>query len=432
MHVPPHSRRARSLAAISVLAIGAATLAACAPASDGTGSEPIDLETPAVGTIEVWTQGADGADLPEIFATFEEENPDVTIKLSEVPEAEFASKITAAIAAGTVPDLIYGYTQTFATLLSTEGFAPVPDGVVEKEDFFENIWELSVIDDTAYGVPWYAYANSSIYRSDLAEQANVKIPETWDEVIAYSEGVQAEGVEFPVVLPIAWNTYTAGVLDVLAHQNNSALINDDNTEWTINEPANVEALEYFASFIQDGLASADGPAFLDIVPWISQGRAAAMPDSGTWFTGWLDEANGEGWSAEHITIAPNPIPEGGTPAATLGGGSWFVPIDADNPTEAWQLVHFMSQPETQVEWYKIFGSFPAVKAAWDDPALEGTPLLETTRESLNYAVSTPNVATWPEVSQIIASEMEKVARGTSTAEDALDAAQERAAAIGTE
>ena len=215
----------------------------------------------------------------------------------------------------------------------------------------------------------------------------------------------------------------------MAKQAGGSLINDDHTEWTINSPENVVALEEWASYFKDGLASPDGPLFLDTVPWLSNGTSAILPDGGPWFAAWFDDANGEGWLDEHITFVQNPVGPAGA-GSVSGGGSWFVPTDADNKDAAWKFAKFMSEPSSQVEWYKIFKNFPTVREAWEDQALKDEPLLLAVRDSIESGVIVPNVPTWTQVGDAIGQQMEKVVRGNLSAQEALDEAQKQAESIG--
>jgi multiple sugar transport system substrate-binding protein len=433
MYTHTSSRRRATLLGVALVASSALLLTGCGrtdgPAAD-KGSATTVNDSPAEGTLEIWTQGADGAELPQMFEKFKKDNPDVEINMTQVPEAEFASKLTAAITAGTVPDMIYAFTETQSSLIATGGFEPVPDKLVNPGDFFDVIWDNSVYDDVAYGVPWYAYADMVMYRTDLAKAAGAETPKDWDGLRTFAEDLKASGVEYPLALYEAYDAYSARQLLTFAAQNGGGFISDDLSKWTINSPENVEALEYWASFMADGLASPDGPAFLDTVSWTSTGKNAAIIDGGPWFVGWFDDANGAGWADANLTLTTMPVGPNGDAATTVGGGSWMVPADSKNKDAAWKFARWMSQPEQQVEWYKIFKNMPAVKSAWKDPALAGDRLLQTVEAGLETGITLPKVSTWTQVGTVIGQQMEKVVRGGVSAQDALDAAQKQAESIG--
>lgn len=429
----PNTRRRAATLGVALVAT-ALLLTGCgrssgSPTSSDSAGPAIDGK-PATGTVQLWSEGADGDKLPTMISEFKKTNPGVDIQLTKVPQDQFASKMTAAITAGTVPDLIFSFTEDQASLLSTDGFDTVPDGLVKESDFFPAIWGNSLAGGKQYGVPWYTYANILIYRTDVAQKAGITAPPTtWAEQKSFAEKLKAHGVANPLVLAVGYDKYSAGQFRVMVAQNGGSLLSADNSKWTLNTEQNVEALEYWASLIKSGLSSADGPAFLDTVPWMSSGKSAAIVDGGPWFASWFDDANGKGWSASHMTYAQNPTGPSGGKGATTGGGSWMVPSDSKNKDAAWKYVRWMSEAPQQVEWYKIFGNMPALKSAWDDPALKGT-VLDQVHEALNHGVAQPNVPTWNQVGQIIGQQMEKVVRGGVSAQAALDEAQKQAEAIG--
>jgi multiple sugar transport system substrate-binding protein len=114
----------------------------------------------------------------------------------------------------------------------------------------------------------------------------------------------------------------------------------------------------------------------------------------------------------------------------MGAGSLAVLKDGKNSTAAWKLVRYMTQPQTQVAWYKFFGSLPSTKAAWDDPAVAANPLLNAERDALQTAVDIPQVTTWNQVGTYLGQQMELVARGKATAKQVLDDVQAFAESAG--
>lgn len=428
---PSQFRRRLILGGASAL-VAALVLTGCGrgdgSADTASAADTVD-DSPATGTIEFWAGGSDGEALPDFLADFEAANPDVTVNVTQVPSDDFDSKLMTAIASGTVPDMVYLYSQTQATLLDTGAFAAVPDGLVDPDSFFETAQTGTEIDGVSHAVPWYVYAQVFYYRADLAEAAGVEAPTTWEELKTFSAALQADGSEWGTGLSVAYDGYTAQNLNELIYENGGGFISDDDSEWTINSDENIEAAEYWGSLFSEGYASPDGPQFLDTTPWFTTGQMASTVN-GPWFPGWLDEANGEGWSAEHVAAVVPPAGPAGS-AANLGGGSLAVLDDAENADAAWKLVRYLSEPDTQLAWYETFGNLPAVEAAWDEPLIAEDTLLDAVKEAMDVAIPTPSVPAWGEVSEIIGQQLERVARGEATAQEALDEAQSQAESIGT-
>ena len=385
-------------------------------------------DAPATGTLQIWIGGAEGEKLPAFLADFEAANPELDVQITQVPSEQFDAKLLTAIAAGTVPDLVRLYSQSQASLMATGAFAAVPDGLVDPEAFFPNVYNTNVKDGVAYGVPMDAYATMFQYRKDLAEKAGLSAPKTWEELKTFAAAMKEQGVEWPLSLDVGYDIYNGQSLNEFVHQNGGSFVSADMTEWTINSAENVEALEFWGSLITEGYASPDGPKFMDTVPWFTSGQIAGK-DNGPWLEQWLVEANGREWVDQSLATAEVPAGPAGSVSA-LGSGSLAVLADAENPDAAWKLIRHLTQPEVQIGWYQAFGSLPAVKAAWDDPAVAANPLLDAERAALQTAVDVPQVPTWNQVGTYLGQQMELVARGQASAKDVLDDVQSFAESAG--
>jgi len=313
-------------------------------------------------------------------------------------------------------------------MLATGAFAPVPEGLVNPDDFFPGAYATNIRAGVAYGVPMDAYATMFQYRKDLAEKAGLGAPKTWDEMKTFAKAMKAQGAAWGLGMDIGYDIYNAQGLNEYVHQNGGSFISADGTQWTINSDANVKALEYWGSYFSDGLASPDGPKFLDTVPWFTSGEIAGR-DIGPWCLQWLVDANGRDSVNANLATATMPAGPAGSVSA-LGSGSLAVLKDGKNNAAAWKLLRYMTTPATQVKWYTYFGSLPSTKAAWDDPAIAANPLLNAQREALLTAVDVPQVATWNQVGTYLGQQMELVARGQATAKQVLDDVQSFAESAG--
>lgn len=406
----------------------AAVLAATSLGFAGGASAAAIDDGPATGELQIWIGGAEGDKLPAFLADFEKANPDLKVEVTQIPEGEFDAKLLTAIAAGTVPDLVRLYSQSQASLMATGAFAPVPDGLVNPDDFFPSAWQVSVKDGVVYGIPWDAYATMFQYRKDLAAKAGVEPPKTWDELKTFAKAMKEQGATWGFGTDIGYDIYTAQGLNELVHQNGGGFLSADGKAWTINSDANVKALEFWGSLFTDGISSPDGPKFLDTVPWFTSAEMASR-DMGPWFEQWLVQANGQEWVDEKLGTALMPAGPAGSFSA-LGSGAIAVLKDGKNQTAAWKLARYLSLPATQIAWYKAFGSLPAVKAAWDDPAIAGNPRLDAERKALQTAVDIPQVPTWKQVGTYLGQQMELVARGQASAKQVLDDVQSFAESTG--
>lgn len=417
---------------LAVLAIASLALAGCgreaATDDPGPGAGAAIDDSAATGTIDVWAMGTEGELLGDFVKDFETDNPDATVNVTAVPWEAAHDKIANAIAAGKTPDVSLIGTTWMGEFAQAGGLDPTPEGLVEEADFFEGAWGSTVVGDTSYGVPWYVETRVLYYRSDLAKKAGWdEAPQTWDDLKQFAVDLEEKGgAEYGInlqpgqtgswqtVLPFAWS-------------NGAEVTNADGTEYTIDSPEMVEALDFYKSFFDDGLSPTRVLDPGELESGFANGTFGSFI-SGPWHTGLVEEA---GVTQEQYSLATMPGKDAAPGTSFVGGGDLAVFKDSDNRDEAWKLVKWLSEPEVQQKWYETLGDLPAVKAAWDSGTLAEDPQLQVFGAQLENALAPPAVPTWEEVAAVVDSDVEKAVKGASPVEDAVAHMQNQAESIGT-
>lgn len=386
-------------------------------------------DSPATGTISVWAMGTEGELLPELVKEFEEANPDATVQVTAVPWQDYAKKVETAVASGSTPDATMVGSSDLAGFAAAGGLDVVPEGLVDTDSFFPGATSAADFNGTAYAVPFYVETRSLFFRKDLAEAAGRSAPTTWEELTEFGKALQAEGATWGASLPTGAPYSWQGVLPFM-WQAGAKLTNEDNTQFTIDTPEALEGLTQYQSLIVDGIASANGPVALgELEPKFIANEVGSFV-SGPWEMGLLTQAGGEAFVDDSVGLAV--LPSGPVDNASyIGGGHFAVFKDAGNRDGAWKFVRWLSEETTQQEWFDISGDLPAVESAWDGGSLSDNAFLQVFRDQLGTAQPAPAVTTWVQVSAAIDAEIEKVAKGVSTPEDALAAMQAAADKIGT-
>jgi len=427
-----HSRPVRLAAGFAMVATAALVLSGCGRvdnADSAAATAAID-DKPATGTVSLWAPDGDANALDDTMAAFKADNPDLDLEVTLIPESEYNTKLQAAIASGTGPDIAQTYTEAQAGFIKGDAFAAVPDGLVDEDSFFPGSWAAGEIDGTAYTVPWYAYTYTLVYRKDIAEAAGLSAPTTWDEMIPFEKGLMAAGATKGLGASVGWDSYNGQDLTQLVWQAGGELINDDETEWTLDTPEMIEAIEYNASYFTSGVADVSGPGFLDSQPYFVTGKTASSI-TGPWVIGQFDAvAEQDGWTAENVGTATVPAGSAGSIGA-IAGGSLGVLADSDNQESAWKVIRYLAESDTQIAQYESYGSLPAVQSSWEDPAIADQPLLDAFFDQLQDTRSYPQRTTWLQIATQMGAEMESVAKGQETAEEAAANLQSFADGVGT-
>ncbi|MGH8774572.1 MAG: sugar ABC transporter substrate-binding protein [Jiangellaceae bacterium] len=420
----------RSTRTIALVAAAALTFAACGrdddePEADEAAQADIG-EGPAEGTIEVWAMGTEGENLDVLAEPFMADNPDATVEVTAVPWDGAHDRIATAIAAGEVPDVSLIGTTWMGEFAQTGGLEPTPEGLFDEAVFFEGPWQSTVVDGTSYGVPWYVETRTLYYRTDLAEQAGLEPPTSWDELKTFAEGLQAAGAQHGIYLQPsqagAWQTFMP-----FAWQNGAQLT--DGEEYALDSPQMVEALEYYKSFFDEGLTQNTPIDPGGIEQNFAAGRIGSFI-SGPWHIGLVREAGGAEIEG-NFDVVPLPGRDEGIGTSFVGGGNLAVFTDSDNRDGAWKFVEYLTRPEIQQNWYEAITDLPSVQSAWQDGPLTEDEMVATFGEQLEQTEAPPAVPTWEQVASVIDSTIEQVVLGQVDAAGGVADMHQQAASIGT-
>jgi multiple sugar transport system substrate-binding protein len=275
-------------------------------------------------------------------------------------------------------------------------------------------------------VPWYVETRVIYYRKDLAEKAGVAPPTSWSGLTGFAQALQRKGgAKWGIYLQPgatgSWQTFLP-----FAWQQGATLAAPDAKSFTLDSPEMAKALDYYTSFFSSGLAPkslAQGALEQGFI----NGSIGAFV-SGPWHIGILRDQGGQSF-LDKVGLTLMPKEKAGT--SFVGGGDLVVFKDSKNRDSAWKFVQFLSQPATQAKWYQTVADLPAVKSAWDDPAIRSDSMLAQFGKQLNDAKSPPTVATWEQVASVIDGEVEKAAKGSESGDAAVKAMQQKASQIGT-
>jgi len=380
---------------------------------------------PATGTITMWAQGAEAERLPALLQQFQAANPDVKVNVTPIPWPAAHNKYQTAIAGGTTPDIGQLGTTWMGEFGAASALAAVPSDL-NTGAFYPGAVKSTKVHGGTFGVPWYVDTPVLYYRTDLAAKAGYRqAPATWTEFKEMAKALRAKaGAKFGVglapkdfqgFLPFAWS-------------NGASLTSSDGTKWTLDDPAMVEAVRFYQSFFAEGLA--------DKAPSTDPGahEAAFVDGSVPMFIGGpfevseLNKAGGAGFAGKYATAV---LPRGKTSTSFVGGSNLVVFKKSANSAAAWKLIRFLSEPQTQVAWYKATGDLPSVQAAWTDAAMKSDPKLAVFGRQLQDVDAPPATAEWTQVQSAGDAQMERVTVSGKDPAEALRTLQATAASIGT-
>jgi multiple sugar transport system substrate-binding protein len=376
-----------------------------------------------VTTLRFWGMGREGEVVAELMADFHRENPDIRVRVQQIPWTAAHEKLLTGFVGGAMPDVAQLGNTWIAEFAAINALEPLDRWIARSAElaageYFDGIWSTNVVSDTVWGMPWYVDTRVIFYRTDLLAQAGYdSIPRTWDGWVEAMHAVKRSAGPDRYAIFLPTNEWAQPAL--LGLQNGSTLLNADATRGAFSERSFREAFEFYLSLYRDGLAPPMGHH--DVAnPYQELARGFfAMWITGPWnlgeFQRRLPAETQSSWST-----APLPGPNG-SGVSLAGGASLVMYRDTDHPEAAWKLIEFLSRPEQQQRFYELTGSLPARTAAWEGSDLATAPLTRAFWEQLQRVEPLPAV---PEIESIMSRLIEHAEasiRGGTSAADALAA-----------
>lgn len=398
-------------------------LAACSSSSDDgskTGDSPVEV------TVWHYWDGTNADAFDSLVSKFNEEQDEVVVKTSMIPNTDFLTKLRASATSKSLPDIAIGdlvWVPQINQIGSLADLSKVlPSEVIS--DINPQLIEYGSIDGKQISVPVSANNLGLLYNRELYREAGLdpdNPPTTWDEVISTGKQI-VEKTGKP-----AYELYTqAGdngegltwQFQVNLWQAGGEFLTEDNSAAAFNTKEGKEALQYWVDLINSGVAA-------PVAAWgeFSSGRAAAATD-GSWMVGI--------WSADppfDFGTAKAPYPSDGSPATNLGGEQAMIFENENGTTEAaGKFLSWFLQTDQVTSWSEQTGMLPVTQsvASSDDYLTwvkEKQSKLLPFVEQMSEAHTRPNTPIYPQISLAFAKEIEKALSGSVSVDEALSNAE---------
>ncbi len=362
---------------ISVLFILVIMLAACGnggsdgtPAKDGGSSKkPVDSAKTSDEKVKlsIW-HNFSGDDLRArevrgLIEKFEAEHPEVELDAQAIPTDGYRQRVKTVAASKELPDVFFVYAGSQTEEFYKAGLLQPLTSLLDehpdwKNSFLPGATEIyTYSDNEVYSVPVGLSATSFLYyNKSLFEQYDVKVPETWDELMTAVKTFNDNKIT-PISLGNKANWFAqSAIFGSLADR-------VTGTEWfekavaqdgaTFTDPEFVEALNYFKE-LSDNKAFQEGANSLDSTQaeqYFIQGNAAMMI-SGSWtLTNLAASATEEQLAQVEVTTIPS-IPSGKGEGNTISGGpgaGFALSFRPEGKVKdlALELIYAISGPEGQ-------------------------------------------------------------------------------------
>ncbi len=357
-------------------------------------------------TLEGWSSSPnENKLLQQIVDTFNKNNPDIVVKLNQVPD--YDTTLAKDLASGSPPDVFYVDEFRLPDLVNAGALQPIGDKMQNVEDFYPTLKAAFTFNGTFYCPPKDFSTLALFVNTDMMKAANVKVPTTWDELAAAAKAMTSSKVA-GIVIPNDLARWIA-----FLYQAGGSVTDDNFTKMTINSSEGLQALKFYTDLYLNG--NAKTPQDLG-AGWAGEafGKGlAAMAIEGNWLVPPLTT------DYKNIKYTVAELPAGPKGKATMAFTVCYaVPKAAKAADASLKLVNYLAGSDGMKAWTDLGLAMPtrqSLSAGW----LQEFPNLKPFLDGAAYAHKWQFVPGFQAVLDKTNNDILSVFSGSMTPEDAL-------------
>ena len=220
-----------------------------APATTGV----IEVEEGATIVFSGWGDETEQQIYRDSIERFNVLYPGVTVDYQPIP-ADFQTKLKAAMAGGTAPDVFYVDDQLMTAFGTTGQLLPLDEYMAEagvsRDDFIPTLLDIFTLDGKTYALPKDWGTLGLVYLPEAFTDAGIDEPTadwTWDDLKAAAEAIDAKGTYAGFCQGADWARFAP-----FAFGNGGSFASDDFTTATVDTPEVIEAATFVADLHESG------------------------------------------------------------------------------------------------------------------------------------------------------------------------------------
>lgn len=409
------------LAWVAFAAAGALALGACGGGGGSGGTEVKKDTSQASGTVTFWDTSDATNEAPTFKALikkFTDSHPNIKVTYVNVPFSEAQEKFrTAAQGNSGAPDVLrseVAWTPDFASqgylsdltaaIGDTSDYLPIP--------LSSNQWEGKL-----YGIPQVTDAPALLYNKAYLQKAGVDVPSSWNEVTESAPKIKAANSGLTAALFLQSGGYFS--LPFI-YSEGGDLLDVDQKKITINSPEAAKGVQDAVDLVKSGAAKTDttSDSYNNMMKAFKDGKVA-MIINGPWSI--ADIKTGKAFSEPtNIGIATTPTGSSGKSGSPVGGHNYVIYSQTKVQDAAAEFIKYMDSAESQAFVSKQLGLLPTRKSAYDQPDVQGNPVVTAFKDVLEKATARPWIPEGGGLFAALDQEYPKALSGKESAQDALN------------
>lgn len=385
--------------AVALLCALALTIAACGGDDDDEGGggdaqkAPAGESSKAKGNVN-WCIGKDTSGAyGTAIDLFKKENPNVTVKLVELPESadEQRAQLVQRLRAESDECDVLGMDVVWTAEFAAQDWLQDTSSIIDQrgDDFIPSTLETAKYEDKYWAVPYHTNAGFIFYRTDVVDKA----PASWEDL--YSEAQKSDGL---VYQGAAYEGLTVNFLELL-YSGGGKVLSEDGESVEVDSPEGEKALAFMADGYKNGSVPKAVTTYKE-----EESRRAFEAGNASFMRNWpyAYSLGKESKIGKDFDVGTFPSFGGGEPASVLGGINLAISAFSKNPEAAAAFIAFATGPEVQKANFLESASPPATSAAYDDPQVQKKYAFATDlRDAVEQGQSRPVSPVYSQISEAI-------------------------------
>ena len=406
-----------------------ALLPACAIIDTGCGK--VGGKKPVVVTFAYPANPETNRTYREIVRRFNEKNPDIKIRIMDIPSNGYSAKILTMVAGGVSPDVIWTHEMLYHQYVK-KGILEDLTPYIEKsesfrlDDCYSNVVDLYRFKGRQYGLPFTFSPIVLWYNKDLFDEAGVEYPDAswdWNDFLEAAKKLTRDKNgdgridQFGYVMSMSPNRWGPWIW-----QNGGRMMSEDGGRCLFDMPETVEAIRFYADLMNKHHVA---PTMMELQDQSTgdlfrTGKVAMMSEA-RWGVPKAREEMRFNWDVA-------PLPKGRMRATANPTAGWSIISRGKHKEAAWRFVEFLLSPECQ-RMPLQGGGIPILKSVAEEkigtksdapPAHDGIFLDAVEYVRLEAGIADDAVAV------PLAEELEKIFRGMVTPKEGCEAIARKA------
>lgn len=387
-------------------------IAAC---SGNSGSNP-DSGGKKTLNVALWDENAKEF-LDKTIAIYTKDHPNVEVKVTYTPWADYWTKLKTSLAGKGGPD-VFWMNGPNIYMYASSGLIKDLKPLIEKDQLDTSVYTPALIDlytynNDLYGIPYFLDSVGLYYNKGIFDKAGVPYPDdtwTWDTVTENAPKLTdaANGV-YGFIAPASSQN---GYYDFI-HQAGGYVISPDKTKSGFDSPEALSAFEWMDSFMKNGYSPNQQQQLeTETLQLFGSGKAAMFPG--------LSVNGPELYKMLGDKLAVAPLPAGKQKASIVHGLSWTMNNNTANEQEAWDLIKVLTSEEGNKNLADSGFSIPAYQGT-EGGWLQSIPSLnlQVFVDSLDFGVAYPVSEKTAEWQAVETKEIQSAFLGNQSFPDAL-------------